>query len=261
MANFLPATRRNGLIKPFSNTEVGLRRMTTQRLRAPLLWPLALAGLLFQAFGAQALAQSPAPVSAKPRVCLLPMSFQEEALMKAVERGIAAVYGFDVRRLPAQSLPESAFYPPRGRYRAERLLAHLREKVLPGTGCNWIVGLTTNDISTDKGKIPDWGIFGLGELPGRAAVVSVFRLRPSAKSPRHLALRTFKVVNHELGHLLGLDHCPSGVCMMRDAEGTIKSVDDDTGLLCPACQARLKQLMTITLPVVETLDLTKILGN
>jgi archaemetzincin len=71
-------------------------------------------------------------------------------------------------------LPESAFNPQRKRYRADTLLRYLRDSRLPDT---ITVGLTSHDISTTKNGIADWGVMGLGYRPGRACVISTFRLK------------------------------------------------------------------------------------
>ena len=35
--------------------------------------------------------------------------------------------------------------------------------------------------------------------------------------------RLWKVAIHELGHTLGLPHCPNNGCLMQDAHGTVKT--------------------------------------
>jgi len=49
----------------------------------------------------------------------------------------------------------------------------------------------------------------------------------------------FKLVNHELGHVAGLDHCVVDFCLMRDANGknTFASVTD----FCIKCRKTLIQ--------------------
>ncbi len=79
-----------------------------------------------------------------------------------------------VKILSPLPLPENAFYKPRNRYRAEKLLQFLDS--LNNGSYDRVVGLTKKDISTTKGEYDDWGIFGLGNLNGYSCVVSTFRL-------------------------------------------------------------------------------------
>ena len=72
--------------------------------------------------------------------------------------------------LPAKPLPSSAYYSPRSRYRADKLLKHL-DSIRP-PGCSMVVGLTSSDISTSVRDVTDLGVFGLGNLGGTACVVS-----------------------------------------------------------------------------------------
>jgi archaemetzincin len=99
--------------------------------------------------------------------------------------------------------------------------------------------LTDEDISIIKnnGKT-EWGILGLGLRPGKTAVVSTFRLKmrvSRAKFNRRLELVTL----HEIGHNLGLEHCDNTTpCLMNDARGTIRTVDNNKVWLCDRCRAK-----------------------
>lgn len=163
------------------------------------------------------------------------------ALVDEVEAALRRTYQVEVQRRSPMALPKSAWYAPRKRYRADALLEHLGEQVAserPGTR---ILGLTSVDISTRKGKIADWGVFGLGELGGTAAVVSGHRLWRKTKDPAKIAWRVTNTAVHELGHVLGLDHCEEPRCVMLDAEGGIDNTDDSTGTPGPGCTALLDQ--------------------
>ena len=175
-------------------------------------------------------------------------------MLLAAQRGIEELMGARVRALGPRPLPPAAFYAPRQRYRAEKLLAYLDQHVRPGTGCDYVIGMTARDISTTKGDIPDWGIFGLGAMPGPVAVVSTFRLRGPHVTRHQIAVRVVKVFNHELGHNLGLDHCPTSGCLLQDARGSIRTVDSETGLPCAACRSRLRQVRGLAPPAKDSID-------
>ena len=57
-----------------------------------------------------------------------------------VKRALVAFYGLQVKLLPRVALPRQAYYRPRRRYRAEKLLAFLAPR-LPADGLR-ILGLT-----------------------------------------------------------------------------------------------------------------------
>jgi len=126
-------------------------------------------------------------------------------------------------------LPASAYYRPRNRYRADGLLKHLSLRT------EWkALGITHRDISVSNPPHADWGIFGLAELGGDAAVVSPYRLRGNGTSLRKVAI-------HELGHTLGLPHCTTSSCVMADAEGTIKTVLEGSDEFCPTCEHKISR--------------------
>lgn len=172
-----------------------------------------------------------------PRIAVQPLGAVKQEDLAVLKAGITALYGAVVEVLPAKAMPESAYYPPRERYKAEKLLDVLETGTAPDF--TKIVGVTARDISTSKDEIEDWGIFGLGNLGGRACVVSTFRLRAGKIGEPVFHVRLVKVVNHELGHTFGLDHCPARGCLMQDGGGKIATVDGESGKPCPQCAARL----------------------
>ena len=125
------------------------------------------------------------------------------------------------------NLPHLAYYPKRNRYRADSLINYLSTHTADG---NITIGITAKDISTSKGSIADWGVMGLGFCPGKACVVSTFRLAKDQK-----LMQLFKVSIHELGHTLGLPHCSVKTCFMRDAEG--RNPTNEEKEFCTKCKA------------------------
>ena len=170
------------------------------------------------------------------RLAIQPFGKIDREAVDRAKAGLAGVYRARITVLPAVDLPASAWYPATARYRADRLLDFLGGDRYDDY--DRVLGLTDRDISTTKGGIQDWGIFGLGSLGGKACVVSTFRLGRGAS--RDLFNQRFiKVVIHEVGHTFGLPHCPVNRCLMEDAKGTIVTVDRETGKFCDSCRKRL----------------------
>ena len=105
-------------------------------------------------------------------------------------------------------LPKSCYYKPRSRWRADSII-HYQNRI---DGKNYTMGVMSQDISTTVHGYQDWGVQGLGSMPGKNAVVSSFRVKNKAL--------LYKVVVHEFLHNLGLDHCPydDRSCYICDAD-------------------------------------------
>jgi archaemetzincin len=130
--------------------------------------------------------------------------------------------------LPTTNMPTSAYYKPRNRYRADSLIHWLNSKAKTN---EIYVGITANDISATKGRHEDWGVMGLSYVSGKACVVSYKRLKDKSNF--------YKVVIHEIGHSMGLPHCPNKTCFMRDADGK-DTTEEETGF-CSNCNNYLKK--------------------
>ncbi|MEO5916899.1 MAG: archaemetzincin [Luteolibacter sp.] len=172
-----------------------------------------------------------------PVVAIQPLGPVKQADVQRVQAGIEALYAVSVEVLPEKPLPKSAYYPPRDRYKADGIIEVLAAEAAPRI--SKVIGFTARDISTTNDEGKDWGIFGLGQLGGRACVISTFRLRAGKADAKLFQARLVKVVNHELGHTFGLDHCPTAGCFMQDAVGKIATVDGESGKPCAECAARL----------------------
>lgn len=176
---------------------------------------------------------APGSLFAGGAIAVQPLGKLKAERLAVVKQALKEAFGVDAEILAAKPLPKEAWYAPRGRWRADRLL----ESLGTGTPADFkvVVGIASADISTTKGEHADWGVFGLGELGGRTCVVSTFRLGARGADEAKLRDRLRKVVIHEVGHVIGLDHCPQAGCVMRDAESSIATVDAETGKFCGEC--------------------------
>ena len=169
------------------------------------------------------------------KIALQPLGKVPADVVEKVRVHLEEIYAVHVEVLPVKELPASAFYRPRERYRAEKLLDWLEANT--AATFTKVIGVTAADISTTKEEVFDWGIFGLGQLGRRPCVISTFRLGRGVPHDK-LLLRTQRVAAHEAGHTFGLEHCPTPGCMMSDAGGKVSTVDEETGRLCERCRAR-----------------------
>ncbi|MCW1883660.1 matrixin family metalloprotease [Luteolibacter flavescens] len=168
-------------------------------------------------------------------IAVQPLGGVKAERLAVVKQGLEKAFGVTVVLLENRPLPKSALYAPRGRYRADTLLEHLRD--ITKAEHPVVIGITEKDISTTKDEHYDWGIFGLGEIDGRACIVSTFRLGARGADEAKLRERLRKVAIHEVGHVTGLQHCDDLGCVMQDAEASIATVDRETGAFCEKCKA------------------------
>lgn len=128
------------------------------------------------------------------------------------------------------ALPAEAFYKPRKRYLADKILDFM-SSTTPDDHIT--LGLTNNDISIPYKQHANWGVMGLSYCPGNVSVISTYRLKPDRADEQGI-----KLCLHELGHAEGLGHCPKLNCLMRDANGK-NHFDEMTGF-CDDCSKKLK---------------------
>jgi archaemetzincin len=181
-------------------------------------------------------------------VLIGPLGDLDPAELDSIKLALAEEYKDEITVSKEINLPESALVKIKmPRYRADSLLIFL-EELRKKEGANYVMGVTQVDISTTKRsrngsvKAPsstyiDWGIFGLGYRPGRASVISTYRLQQN--SPHYYA-RIKKVAVHEFGHNLGLPHCvDTDTCVMRDAAERLQTIDQVGNELCYICKKKL----------------------
>lgn len=153
-------------------------------------------------------------------------------LGKELEKHIFEIFNVDLDCVVLTPLPlsDSLLNKTRSRYRADKIIRSLSAKA---DSHNIYIGLTHKDISCSIRGYEDWGVQGLSLIPGKACVVSTFRVKDQ---------RDFwKVACHEFIHTyFDYHHCPKDdpSCLMQDAKGH-PNYKNKTGL-CGYCQSVLK---------------------
>jgi len=87
-------------------------------------------------------------------------------------------------------------------------------------------------------------VFGEAQLDGRAAVLSIARLRQTfyglPEDPQRLYHRAEKEALHEVGHTLGMIHCPDYGCVMHFSN-SVEEVDIKGDRFCPRCAEKVRR--------------------
>ncbi|MEM0442544.1 MAG: archaemetzincin family Zn-dependent metalloprotease [Candidatus Caldarchaeum sp.] len=149
-------------------------------------------------------------------------------LADVLKQKLERVFGFDVDvRLIEKLDVEYSYDPSRGQYDAIRLLAKL------GRVKDYTLVITGRDLYVQGLN------YVFGYAPGKAAVVSTYRLKPSTKVEERLYVsRVLKEAVHEVGHVLGLPHCMTPGCVMNFSNN-VQEVDVKSDGFCVFCLKKL----------------------
>lgn len=165
-------------------------------------------------------------------VCTVAIGMVEEPLMRQVESCIAEQLGCETKRLAAQAAPAGSYDDRRGQWNSALLLKQLRDSVPAGAAR--ILGVTEYDLFIPMLTF----VFGQAQLSGEAALVSTARLRQEYHGMEPdaglLEARLRKETMHELGHTLGLIHCPETTCVMS-LSINVPQVDAKYEWYCSGC--------------------------
>ncbi len=153
------------------------------------------------------------------KVCIQPLGElgrDTPVVLEFLRKSLEKLFG-DCEVLEVAELPAHAYNPARDQYNSTAILESLK----PELECDVVLGVVEADLYADNLNF----VFGEAELLGRRAVISLARLRPEfyglPPDSDLLKLRALKEAVHEIGHVLGLRHCPNE-CVMRFSNSIIE---------------------------------------
>lgn len=164
------------------------------------------------------------------RVTLQPFAGVDATTVEQLADDLAAL-GFMASIAPLIEIPAASYDPGRQQYHAEAFLAAVgRRPAQP------VLGVTDRDLFVPSLNF----VFGLAASAGGTAVISLHRLHEGV-SERDYRERIVKEAVHELGHSMGLDHCPDPGCVMHFSN-SLADTDRKGKDYCPSCRQRLEAL-------------------
>ena len=157
------------------------------------------------------------------------------AMLGFLQEGVGRELGAAVRMGGNLPLPASC---PEGlsQYPGAPFLAALAAARPPGDEV--ILGVTGVDLAAPGLNF----VFGLADPRNRTAVISLARLYPEfygqPRDPRLFTARAVTEAVHELGHLMGLGHCPDQACVMFFSN-SLADTDMKGPGVCRLCREKL----------------------
>lgn len=173
-------------------------------------------------------------------IMVVPLGTVEIEVAVELAAALAEIFNCRVERGDRLTLPARALNPARGQYLSSAILAMLQQSK-PGN-VSLVLGVTDCDL-----YLPPLNFaFGEADHEGGVAVISVTRLREEFYGhPVNDELFRRRMITegvHEVGHVLGLDHCPDPRCVMHFSN-TLADTDRKGNDFCANCR-KLPPLLT-----------------
>jgi archaemetzincin len=162
------------------------------------------------------------PVGQVPREALLELA---QALPKIFPDTACSVIK------EALPVPADAFVEKRNQYNSSVILSQIKVFTARNAGFDRVLGVIDADVFASGLNY----VFGEAYMPGKAALISLWRLKPDFYGETAgfdvFVSRALKEAVHELGHTLGLRHCEKVSCVMHFSN-SILDTDKKQSLFC-----------------------------
>ena len=167
---------------------------------------------------------------------LVPVGEVEVAILAYLRAELEQTFARSCLVTAGLAHPTAAYDQTREQYLSSYILQRLSQLELPHA---WrVLGVADLDLYVPRLNF----VFGQASKGGRDAVIGTPRLRQSfyglADDEELFRERVVKEAVHELGHALGLDHCPNRGCVMHFSN-SLADTDFKERRFCARCRPQL----------------------
>lgn len=168
-----------------------------------------------------------------PRVLLVNMDDVSPALMDTLCTFLSQNYSFQVNTTSRKFIAKT-----KNTINTDSALIWLKN--LNAYQAEYIVGVSKNRLIRNYTNGKKKKLLGYSELRGHVSVISTFEVSNWKYSEVNFYLRMKKILMHELGHNLGLEHCTGdNICIMHEQAGSVKNLDREEIIYCKNCRMKL----------------------
>jgi archaemetzincin len=170
------------------------------------------------------------------KIGILPVGKTSTDVLIPSKKNLEKIFPDTTCMLVDEKLPlrETVFNKKRQQYRSHTILRELQAFSVKNPVFNRALGVVDADIFVPELNF----VFGEATCPGKAALISLWRLKPefygAAPDMELFSARAVKEAVHEVGHTLGLRHCSRSSCIMHFSN-SISDTDIKQSLFCEQC--------------------------